>query len=247
MRAIVRVVPIVLALLVASGSGAAAAAKRGSSGDCAVPRGWTVVGRNSRSVVIGKFVTAPLGYEGKVLWEYCLRPNGHFRRLATINQGPYSYGVGGAKLVGLYFGYWEAQGYHGAYVHATLYLWHLTTRRVAEATYDDKSGDCYEPFGSAGPANRPPAAFPGVRAGYLLTSAGVAAWKADRCAYDTFEPVEDIEVFDSSTGQSVTLDSASTHGALANLQLYQCATGCRADTTVVAWTDDEVQRYSTVG
>ena len=242
MRAIVRAVPIALALLVASGSGPAAAAKHTSPSDCAVPRGWRLVGRDNRSVVIGKFVATPAALDqGKVLWDFCLRPRGRFRRLTTVTEGPYSYSVGGVKLAGLYFGYWAAQGYHGANVYATLYLWRLAPRHVANATYDDTSGDCYEPFGSPGDPNRLPPGFPGVPAGYLLTATGIAAWRADRCAYT--KPVEDIEALDSNTGQRATLDSASTHGVLANLQLYRCATGCLPGTTVVAWTHDKVRRH----
>jgi hypothetical protein len=31
-----------------------------------------------------------------------------------------------------------------------------------------------------------------------------------------------------------------------NLQLYQCAVGCRPGTTVLAWTHDGVWRYTTI-
>ena len=152
--------------------------------------------------------------------------------------------MGGVKLVGTYFGFWEAHGYHGSEVEATLYLGNLTTKHVAEATYADSGGGgfCYEPFGSPGPPGGR-AGLLTVPAGYLLTSTGVAAWRADRC---TSGPVEDIEALDSNTDQVATVDTAAAYGVLDNLQLYQCAAGCRPGTTVLAWTHDGVWRYTTI-
>lgn len=203
------------------------------------------MGSDRQAVVIGRLSGGE--FSMGVGWEYCLRSSGRFRFLATtaFELGD-SYGVGGEKLVGTYFGYWEAGGYHGSEENATLHIWNLSTRQVAQATYSDPDPPCYPPFGSPGPLSAGPD-FPGPIAGYLLTPTGIAAWRDDHCAEDIYSPVEDIEALDSSSGQVTTLDTASTYGVLANLQLYECEGGCMPDTAVVAWTDNGAWRYSTIG
>jgi hypothetical protein len=198
------------------------------------------VGEDAQVVVAGREAPSSDPMEGRIVWDYCFRRTGRLQQLATVVKGPYSYGVGGAKLAGTYFGYWESQGYHGANVSSTLHVWNLRTRHAARAIEDDPTGACFGPFGSATGGDF-------VSAGYLLAGSGVAAWKTDRCAASTAGPLEDIEALNSSTGQVITLDSSSTRDALANLQLYQCAGGCSPSATVVAWTRDGSSRYTTIG
>ena len=73
MRVIVRAVPIVLALLVASGTVPAAAAGHRSRPHCAVRRGYRIVGKDSQAVVVAT------GNRGGVTWDYCLRSSGRCR------------------------------------------------------------------------------------------------------------------------------------------------------------------------
>ena len=87
---------------------------------------------------------------------------------------------------------------------------------------------------------------------------GVGAWLVNDtgCQFGPQPPPpreESLQAFDFATATVTTLDSgdpnetSGTPFSLANLELYPCAAGCPANTTVVAWTHDGEWRYAQVG
>jgi hypothetical protein len=97
---------------------------------------------------------------------------------------------------------------------------------------------------------------PGEIASASLAPTGVGAWLVNDTPCQAFGPQprqESLQAFDFATGPVTTLDTGDpneTPGSpvsLANLELYPCAAGCPADTTVVAWTHDGAWRYAQVG
>jgi hypothetical protein len=91
-----------------------------------------------------------------------------------------------------------------------------------------------------------------------LSAPGVAAWilTYQQCTFPAPGPGERTETlgaYSFRTGAVTTLDTgdpgemASSPPSLANLQLYQCASGCSDSTAVVAWTHDGTWRYEQVG
>jgi hypothetical protein len=89
-----------------------------------------------------------------------------------------------------------------------------------------------------------------------LAPTGVGAWLVNDTPCQVVGPEprqESLQSFDFATGSVTTLDTGDpneTPGSpvsLANLELYPCAAGCPANTTVVAWTHDGAWRYAQVG
>jgi hypothetical protein len=82
----------------------------------------------------------------------------------------------------------------------------------------------------------------------------VGAWilTYTECPFIGDQQTETLQSFSFRTGAVTRLDTGDpgeTTGSplsLANLQLYQCATGCPANTVVVAWTHDGTWRYEQV-
>lgn len=91
-----------------------------------------------------------------------------------------------------------------------------------------------------------------------LAPTGVGAWLVDAnnffCEFGT-NPArqESLDAYDPGTGAVTTLDTGDSNetvgspATLGNLELYPCAAGCSATTTVVAWTHDGTWRYAQVG
>ncbi len=90
-----------------------------------------------------------------------------------------------------------------------------------------------------------------------ISPPGVAAWilTSDQCPFANQpnpQRTETLQAFSFRTGSTATLDSgdpgeaAFSSPSLGNLQLYQCAAGCSANTIEVAWTHDGIWRYAQV-
>ena len=88
-----------------------------------------------------------------------------------------------------------------------------------------------------------------------LSPPGVGAWilTYNQCPYTAGnQRTETLESYSFRTGAVTTLDAGdpgettNSPPSLANLQLYQCAPGCPANTVVVAWTHDGTWRYEQV-
>jgi hypothetical protein len=96
-----------------------------------------------------------------------------------------------------------------------------------------------------------------IRSGSLAPT-GVAAWMTNandiRCQFEPNPRVrqESLEAYDLSTGTLTTLDMGDPNEMpgspvpLGNLELYPCAAGCPATTTVIAWTHDGAWRYAQI-
>lgn len=90
-----------------------------------------------------------------------------------------------------------------------------------------------------------------------LAPTGVGAWLINDTPCQGIGPPEprdeSLQAFDFATATVTTLDTGDpneTPGSpfsIANLELYPCATGCPANTTVIAWTHDGAWRYAQVG
>lgn len=84
-----------------------------------------------------------------------------------------------------------------------------------------------------------------------LSPPGVAAWirTAAPCMVGGNPRTEALKSFSFHTGAVTSLDTGdpgetnNSPPSLANLQLYECAATCSADTVVVAWTHDGSWRY----
>jgi hypothetical protein len=87
-----------------------------------------------------------------------------------------------------------------------------------------------------------------------LSAPGVGAWLLTHapCMVSGNPRTEMLESYSFRTGAVTTLDTgdpgetAGSPPSLANLQLYQCASGCSGSTAVVAWTHDGTWRYEQV-
>lgn len=101
---------------------------------------------------------------------------------------------------------------------------------------------------------------PGKIASASLAPTGVGAWLVNDNDTPCQAPggsqpprQESLQAFDFATGMVTTLDTGDANEtpgspvSLANLELYPCAAGCPANTTVVAWTHDGAWRYAQVG
>ena len=88
-----------------------------------------------------------------------------------------------------------------------------------------------------------------------LSAPGVGAWILTQaaCWLSGNSRTEVLDSYSFRTGAVTTLDTGdpgetiSSPPSLANLQLYQCASGCSGSTAVVAWTHDGTGRYEQVG
>ena len=89
-----------------------------------------------------------------------------------------------------------------------------------------------------------------------ISAPGVSAWilTYDECPLAGGNTrTETLGSYSFRTGGVTTLDSGdpgettTSAPSLANLQLYQCASGCSGSTAVVAWTHDGTWRYEQVG
>lgn len=87
-----------------------------------------------------------------------------------------------------------------------------------------------------------------------LSAPGVGAWILTHapCMVSGNPRTETLDSYTFRTGAVTTLDTGdpgettSSPPSLANLQLYQCASGCSGNTAVVAWTHDGTWRYEQV-
>lgn len=228
----------VLAVAVPSASAAANHPKpRPSPKPCAVPKGWNVVVQDSEALVSHRRV--PGLYGPTDAWQYCPRPGsgavgaGHFRFLvkpqgccpesANPTQAPS--GVYALTLSGPYIAYyavWGSRGNGNDYEQVR-----VVNTRTAQV--------------SAPPQTFAQFAAPDLHT-LLLSSIGVVVWLWTTYGYTggKFGYVQDqLQSFDSSTGQTEMLDSANPDG-LANLQLFQCeaGSGCSSAPVIVRWTND---------
>jgi hypothetical protein len=148
-------------------------------------------------------------------YAYCSRAVGRFHQL--VPGGPPATSAFDLQLAGRFLAY-EAPTSPAAPIS----LWDTGTGRHVE-----------EPTTTTNTSYR----FPGPN--FVLSPNGVAARIVTLSRYSANE----VDVL-TMRGYSV-LDGPdySPTEALADLQLYDCATGCAPDTTVVAWMHNSEQRY----
>jgi hypothetical protein len=217
MRAIKSTPIFALTFALFAASGSAAAHSHNA---CAVPRGWALVAQDRYAVVIRQ------RGEQQPAYKYCARRSNRFAPVASSLLGE-RWSVVAVRLSGRYIGY-ETQATTGP----SYALW-LSDVQTGARSYT------YTVDPTLPPAPE-----------FALSPNGVAAWIVDSAAAapDAPDPAPMLQVLTASMIGATTLDSSPPDSApvLANLQLYDCATGCAPNTVIVAWTHNGQQRFAPI-
>jgi hypothetical protein len=238
-----------------------AARSHGPKPRCAVPRGWGVVAKDAKVVLIRRPDSTDQIVISGGEWRYCTRSIGRFALLVrsvgcgplqcTSGPGPDPSGpinlVDGITLSQSYVAYrviWSSRGVGEDYqVRITDTARGRTTKSAIQPPPSRWPSGGYQ----GGGATFPPR--------LLLSSSGVVVWKwtlQDDWGYPRPQGTRvEIRALSARTGGDLILDSEpvsslNDSGDLANLQLYQCTAGCVRPVTVVGWTHAGVWRYAQV-
>jgi hypothetical protein len=208
---------------------------------CAVPTGWSLVGRDAQAIVITR------SRSGVGQWSYCVLATGSTRPLVASVDNPYTVGdigppdrVFSVLLAGRYAAFGAMWDGHDQDIYVTINVRDLLAAHRASEMIDAVYNNdvCWA-------AN--PDGFGPNPAGFLLSPTGVAAWHLATCSSGFGQsPDELIQALDARTGWRATLDAASS-GGLSAVQLFQCAAGCAPGTTMAIWMHDGVPRIARVG
>jgi hypothetical protein len=240
----VRILTLVLIFLAALSSWSAAATKHPPEPRpaCALPKGWRVVAKDRRAVVIVQQSTFDSAYGPGYTWQYCARRVGSFYPLIRTEgqhcadpHGPPS-GVYRLTLSGGYIAY-DAQWacYIGPATVSQIRIFNVARRETVTSA---------EPGRPPSTADVQNASVPTL----LLSPGGTAVWLWTSYQYPnpSMSPGTDlVQALVAPTRDRLTLDTANK-GGLANLRLYRCVGGCAPTATVSAWTHDGSRRYASV-
>lgn len=197
---------------------------------CAVPSGWHVVTSGAEAVVIKSNANRPRpgGFGSGPEFRYCPRHVGTFRLLTRTDVYNYPPPAGDPNeafdisVAGHYLAYAViSSDKQAGYLQARLV--DVTTARTVVVPDPTSSGCCTD---------------------LGLSPTGVVAGLAFIPA-PGYQTAGNSDVLVYSAGKTTVLDTAK-EGDLADVQLYQCASGCAPNTTVVAWTHSGAWRYARV-